>query len=179
MKRLLIISTAILLSTQMLNGQSRSVNFELLGSCGVAGVTYDSRFNRDRTDGLGFNAGIGFLYDLSFFSTFNYKYSQMGPVIPVEINYLLGHGKHQLELGLGARMGLVREKLDQDGIPVGDSGTVVETHEEAVRLGGNLIGTAAYRYTSAKGLTIRAGLKPNVVAKEFGAAPFLSIGRAF
>lgn len=49
-----------LVSTHGAKAQTRSVNLELLGSSGMAGVNYDARFKGSY--GFGYSAGLGYGY---------------------------------------------------------------------------------------------------------------------
>lgn len=94
----------------------------------------------------------------------------------MEINYLLGNGRNQMELGLGARVGFVKVTFDHYGIP----GLTPEVHEKWKSPGWNGIGTIAYRHTFLRGLMLRAGLNPFFnFSGDFTATPFFSIGHSF
>ena len=54
-----------LVSTHGAKAQTRSVNLELLGSSGMAGVNYDARFKGSY--GFGYSAGLGYGYSNSNF----------------------------------------------------------------------------------------------------------------
>ena len=101
MKRtLFIMILALLSSTLMAQERPRQAVFaEFLGASGIIGVSYDSRFKTSEhwgyRFGLSFNAGG----ESETFISSDKDYQ--GPSLLVEGNYLIGKGRHFLELGLG------------------------------------------------------------------------------
>lgn len=69
---------------------TKAVYLEGLGSGIVYSINYDQRFGSE-VDGLGFRAGVGFVY----------AQSDVIISVPVLLNYLTGTNAHHLELGLG------------------------------------------------------------------------------
>lgn len=51
---------AMVLASVAMSAQTKSINLELLGSSGMAGVNYDARFKGN--SGFGFSVGIGYGY---------------------------------------------------------------------------------------------------------------------
>ena len=114
MKRtLFIMILALLSSTLMAQERPRQAVFaEFLGASGIIGVSYDSRFKTSEhwgyRFGLSFNAGG----ESETFISSDKDYQ--GPSLLVEGNYLIGKGRHFLELGLGMMHGFFKPLFDKD-----------------------------------------------------------------
>ena len=84
-----------------------TVRLDLLGESGLAGVTFDQRFS-ENYKGWGYRAGIGMGFANApwTFVPFNYAGfvsfpKQQMMALPLQINYLLGNGNNQLDVGAG------------------------------------------------------------------------------
>ena len=173
MKRtLFIMILALLSSTLMAQERPRQAVFaEVLGASGIIGVSYDSRFKTSEhwgyRFGLSFNAGG----ESETFISSDKDYQ--GPSLLVEGNYLIGKGRHFLELGLGMMNGFFKPLFDKDemfydGNPWSSSSSWV-----------------GYRFQPVKGVIARAGICPSFVfGDEYGLRrsffyPYVSVGYAF
>ena len=146
-----IIMLALVASSFVMNAQTRSVNLELLGSSGLAGVNYDARFNGNSGFGYSVGLGYGFSAGTSVPTT-----HELG--IPVELNYLWGRNSSHFVLGAGAYAGISKaEKSD-------------------IQFGGNIFADIAYSYQRPTGFTFAIGVKPNL-SKAFW--PYISLGYSF
>ena len=115
MNNKLIILAAIILAALSAAGQEtvepqaepdHSLSLELFGAHSTIGINYDRRFKGN--DGLGFRVGLGYGYsESSYFMGLSHNI--YGIAVPLEINYLLGKGRHKLELGFGASLGYYHE----------------------------------------------------------------------
>jgi len=109
MKKLLIFALFLGLHTvamaQESNGleKDKAVYLELLGPSNLVGINYDARFN-DHTR-FGWRAGLSFAYGKNS-GLFDWGSDVRGYVVPLEVNYLLGSQKNNLELGLGTGLGI-------------------------------------------------------------------------
>lgn len=161
MKKLIIL-VAIIFSSVAANAQTKSINLELLGSSGMAGVNYDARFKGNH--GFGYSVGIGYGFSSSsidFIETegrdgVNHQFG-----IPVEINYLFGQGNSHFVLGLGGYAGLVKNEA-----------------VKKPRFGYAFFGDIAYRYQKPKGFSFAVGLKPNFAGGQT-IWPYLTFGYSF
>ena len=109
MKKLLIFALFLGLHTvamaQESNGleKDKAVYLELLGASNLAGINYDARFN-DHTR-FGWRAGLSFGYGHN--SNIFWEGSDVrGYAVPLEVNYLLGSQKNNLEVGVGTSVGI-------------------------------------------------------------------------
>lgn len=184
---------AIFFTTSNSYGQeSRSIYFEILGASNALGVSYDARFNRDSSSGLGWRAGIGFGYRYSS-TGLAYDFSDNGnsfssrpreesvPIsirhiydrcyrlaVPLEINYVMGQGPSKFELGAG-------------GFLYADRYTSFEGVSPENQFGFSPYLSAGIRLVTAKGLLLRGGVLPSFSfrTRDFSFWPYISIGRAF
>ena len=162
MKRILLLfSIAVsLVSTHSAKAQTRSVNLELLGSSGMAGVNYDARFKGNY--GFGYSAGLGYGYSNSnfdFVETPGRDGVSHQVVVPVELNYLFGKNNNHLVLGAGAMLGV----LVNEGVM-------------KPRLGYNVFADIAYRYQKPSGFAFSIGFKPNLREAFW---PYITFGYSF
>ena len=139
-----------------------SLSLELFGAHNTIGINYDRRFNGH--DGLGFRVGLGYGYSES--SSFLVgSYNIHGIAAPIEINYLLGKRRHQLELGFGASLGYYREKLHASyvQVPYGNDnyGSYDMTYKHST-FGYFMYGNIGYRLQTNRGFQFRIGLTPSI-----------------
>lgn len=154
----------------------RSLSLELFGAHNTVGINYDRRFNGN--DGLGFRVGLGYGYSESSYFLFG-SHNIHGIAAPFEINYLLGKGRHKLELGFGASLGYYCEKYHDLYNPYDDSYRM--TYKRST-FGYFMFGNVGYRLQTRRGFQLRVGLTPSV---NFGDKyclwrdwlyPYLSLG---
>ena len=151
---------AIVLAAVTMSAQTKSINLELLGSSGMAGVNYDARFKGN--SGFGFSVGIGYGYANSGIDFLNTEGNdgithQVG--IPVEINYLFGKNNSHFVLGVGAS-GLANIK---------------ETSSKS-QFGIGAFADIGYRYLKPYGFSFEVGLKPRLDRVLY---PYIGIGFSF
>ena len=188
MKRtLFIMILALLSSTLMAQERPRQAVFaEFLGASGIIGVSYDSRFKTSEhwgyRFGLSFNAGG----ESETFISSDKDYQ--GPSLLVEGNYLIGKGRHFLELGLGMMHGFFKPLFDKDemfydGNPWSSSSSWGTS--EDWEYGYYCYVDVGYRFQPVKGVIARAGICPSFVfGDEYGLRrsffyPYVSVGYAF
>ena len=209
MKKLLIFALFLGLHTvamaQESNGleKDKAVYLELLGPSNLAGINYDARFN-DHTR-FGWRAGLSFAYGRNS-DLFGTNSDVRGYAVPLEVNYLLGSQKNNLELGLGASVGVYnihettlevvngsvssltteQKKHAIDEIHIGNSTqTLLSYRESRNAFGYFLFGNIGYRHVSNKGFLLRAGLTPAFTFgdkntnKRLMIHPYLGFGWAF
>lgn len=129
-----------------------------------------------------------------------------GYAVPLEVNYLLGSQKNNLELGLGASVGVYnihettleavngpvssltteQKKHAISEIHIGNSTqTLLSYRESRNAFGYFLFGNIGYRHVSNKGFLLRAGLTPaftfddDNTNKRLMVHPYLGFGWAF
>lgn len=159
MKKFLIL-IAFLASAVTMNAQTRSLNLELLGSFGMAGINYDARFKGN--NGFGYSVGMGYGYSnsgIDFPNTAGNDGVTHELSVPVELNYLFGQNNSHFVLGAGAMAGL----------------SVNEAAKKPV-FAYNLFADVAYRYQKPKGFAFAVGFKPNLLTAFW---PYISIGYSF
>ena len=122
MKRV-ISSILILTSAIFAQAQTKSVTLDLLGSSGIAGVSFDSRFKGNH--GFGYNVGLSYAYGTGTLS----NYSVNGIGIPLEINYLFGQRNSHLVLGLGTTNGIYKYSAKSFIIEYGDDATEIKPED--------------------------------------------------
>ena len=209
MKKLLIFALFLGLQTTAMaqdsNGleKNKAVYLELLGASNLAGINYDARFN-DHTR-LGWRAGLSFGYGRNS-GLFGTDSDVRGYAVPLEVNYLLGSQKNNLELGLGASVGVynIHEKTaktvngpasslttEQQKHAIGeihtDNGiqTLLSYRESSNAFGYFFFGNIGYRHVSNKGFLLRAGVTPAFTFdnkntnKKVILHPYLGFGWAF
>lgn len=151
---------AMALASVTMSAQTKSINLELLGSSGMAGVNYDSRFKGN--SGFGFSVGIGYGYansGIDFLDTEGNDRITHQVGIPVEINYLFGKNNSHFVLGVGAS-GLVNIK---------------ETSSKP-QFGIGVFADIGYRYLKPNGFSFGVGLKPQLGRVLY---PYVGIGFSF
>ena len=168
MNNKLIILAAIILAALSAAGQEtvepqaepdHSLSLELFGAHSTIGINYDRRFKGN--DGLGFRVGLGYGYsESSYFMGLSHNI--YGIAVPLEINYLLGKGRHKLELGFGASLGYYHETyyLDQAFVPVGMNQYNYTLKHNS--FGYFMYGNIGYRLQTRRGFQLRVGLTPSV-----------------
>ena len=177
MKMKWIATLALLLAAFSINAQDapetevaqgspdQSLSLELFGAHNTVGVNYDRRLNGDH--GWGFRVGVGYGYsERSSFLVGSYTYRIHGVAAPLEINYLLGKGRHKLELGFGASLGFYWEKLYAKDvyIPYGysnDYGTY-DIRYKSRTFGYFMFGNVGYRLQTKRGFQLRVGVTPSI-----------------
>ncbi len=209
MKKLLIFALFLGLHTvamaQESNGleKDKAVYLELLGASNLAGINYDARFN-DHTR-FGWRAGLSFGYGHN--SSIFWEGSDVrGYAVPLEVNYLLGSQKNNLELGVGTSVGIYNIhgifvesvdgpksslSADQQKHAIGEYNTPEGTktwlayNESRNKFGYYIFGNIGYRHVSNKGFLFRAGFSPSFTIGEKNAVkkafffPYLGFGWAF
>ena len=173
-----ILSILILTSAVLAQAQTKSVTLDLLGSSGLAGVSFDSRFKGN--NGFGYNVGLAYAYGTG---TLN-NYSVNGIGIPLEINYLFGQRSSHLVLGLGMTNGIYKYSGHSVFIGYGDDAVEIKPTEEDGRYWGyNFFGDIGYRFQRENGFAFGVGVKPTFIftdGKLNGKLmPYLSLGISF
>ena len=176
--RKVLLSVLVLTLALFSQAQTKSVSLDLLGSSGVAGVSFDSRFNGNH--GLGYNVGLFYAYGSALLG--NYTLSGIG--IPVEINYLTGQRNSHLVLGLGMTNGIYKYSSHAFFLGYGDETSEVNSAKSDGTLWGyNLFGDVGYRFQKEKGFAFGVGIKPTFVFSDGkldgGLLPYLSFGISF
>lgn len=159
MKKLALLFVFVLMAAS-LSAQTKSINLELFGSSGLAGINYDARFKGN--SGFGFSAGLGYGYansGVDFFDTKGNDGVTHNIGVPVEINYMFGKKNSHLVLGAGAYAGIAVNEAAKDP-----------------QFGGTLFADISYRYQKPTGLTFAIGLKPNLSNVLW---PYIGIGYSF
>lgn len=159
MKRIIVL-IAIIASSISMSAQTKSVNLELLGANGLAGISFDARFKGNY--GFGYSVGLGYGFsstNIDFAETAGRDGVNHQAVVPVELNYLFG--KHNSHFVLGA--GLV-------------GGVVINEAVKKPSFGGTAFADIAYRYQKPKGFNFSIGMKPNLQNALY---PYLSVGFSF
>lgn len=152
---------AIIASAISMNAQTKSINLELLGSSGMAGINYDARLKGNH--GFGYSVGLGYGFSSS---SFDFPMTegkdgnnhQIG--IPVEINYLFGQRNGHFVLGIG-----------------GYAGAIINEAAKKPQIGYTAFADIAYRYQKPKGFSFAIGFKPNLSGQVFW--PYITIGKSF
>ena len=208
MKKLLIFALFLGLQTvamaQESNGleKNKAVYLELLGPSNLAGINYDARFN-DHTR-FGWRAGLSFAYGKNS-GLFGQGSNVRGYVVPLEVNYLVGSQKNNLELGLGTGLGIynVHETrgevvngpassltAEQQKHVIGeyktDNGTqtLLAYEESRNTFDYYFFGNIGYRHVSNNGFLFRTGITPAFTfskdaSKKVNFRPYLGFGWAF
>nr|WP_314495906.1 hypothetical protein [uncultured Prevotella sp.] len=208
MKKLLIFALFLGLQTvamaQESNGleKNKAVYLELLGPSNLAGINYDARFN-DHTR-FGWRAGLSFAYGKNS-GLFGQGSNVRGYVVPLEVNYLVGRQKNNLELGLGTGLGIynVHETrgevvngpassltAEQQKHVIGeyktDNGTqtLLAYEESRNTFDYYFFGNIGYRHVSNNGFLFRAGITPAFTfskdaSKKVNFRPYVAFGWAF
>ena len=159
-KRILV-SLALIIGASVSGlSQTKSVNLELLGSSGMAGVNFDSRFCGN--SGFGYSVGLGYGYSNGGFDIPSTKGNdgvlhEVG--IPVEVNYLFGQKNSHFVLGAGAY-----------------AGAHINEAQSKPQFVYSFFGDVAYRYQKPTGFTFAVGLKPNL-SRVFW--PYITLGYSF
>ena len=119
---------------------------------GTLNISYDMRFGK-RRDGLGGRIGVGAAPMVN------------AMLIPIELNYLLGHRNHQIEVGVNTIAGI---------------GSSPPPEDRKRTFGIGRIGPmAGYRFQHDRGVIFRIGYNPYILANHLQHGCYLSIGVAF
>jgi len=173
MKRITLLAALLVLSLSIC-AQTRSINLELLGSSGAAGVNYDARF-KEGNSGFGFSAGLGYGFAYSSLSGSAHQIS-----VPAEINYLFGKQNSHLVLGVGVSGGVLFYNYN-----IGEIRSVLHHRLPVINpsedfpkasFAYNAFLDIAYRLQKPKGFVFAVGFKPNLVTLFW---PYLSFGYSF
>lgn len=159
MRNLLLI-IAIIATSVSANAQTKSLNLELLGSSGIAGINYDARFKGN--NGFGYSVGMGYGYANSGYDFIDTKGNDgvtHDIAVPVELNYLFGQNNSHFVLGAGAIAAVAVNE-----------GTMQHA------FGYNVFADVAYRYQKPKGFAFAVGVKPNLINVLW---PYITIGYSF
>ncbi len=177
MKRFLI-SVIIIASSIFAQAQTKNISLDLLGASGLAGVSFDSRFNGNH--GFGYNVGLSYAYGSALFG----NYTMNGIGVPVEINYLFGQKNSHLVLGLGMTNGIYKYSSHTFIIGYGDDSTEIKADDTSgTSWGYNFFGDIGYRFQKENGFAFGVGIKPVFIFSdgkpEGGLMPYLSFGISF
>ena len=169
----------VLTSAFYAQAQTKSITLDLLGSSGLAGVSFDSRFHGNQ--GFGYSVGLAYAYGSSSLGL----YTLNGIGIPLEFNYLLGQRNSHLVLGLGMTNGIYKYSAKSIIIGYDDDATEIKPEQTSgTAWGYNFFGDIGYRFQKEKGFTFGAGIKPtftfdNGKINERWFIPYLSFGISF
>lgn len=177
MKRVLF-TFLIFSSAFFAQAQTKSITLDLLGSSGLAGVSFDSRFKGNQ--GFGYSVGLAYAYGSGTLGL----YTLNGIGIPLEFNYLLGQRNSHLVLGLGMTNGIYKYSAHNIWIGYGDTASEVKPEiDNGTCWGYNFFGDVGYRFQRQKGFTFGAGIKPTFAIgneKLRGKLmPYLNLGISF
>ena len=103
MRKLLFVSSIIVLASQDIDAQAKSIFFEFGGNGLGISANFDSRFTKS-DKGFGFRVGFGFLPGLNAKDLNSGQTVLSTPTlisIPVGINHLAGNAPNYFESGLG------------------------------------------------------------------------------
>ena len=170
MKRLLLftlLTISLSLHAQTKQKPVKNVSLEFLGVHNGFGLNYDSRL--DGHEGLGYRVGLSYAYLFPAQDT-----DIRGVAVPIELNYLIGHGVAKLELGFGTSLGFY--STTDKSLP-----TDTSKHND---FGYFLFGNAALRLQTKQGMSLRLGVTPNFgLVKKYAVThypyPYISVGYAF
>ena len=176
--RKVLLSVLVLTLALFSQAQTKSVSLDLLGSSGVAGVSFDSRFHGNH--GFGYNVGLSYAYGSALLG--NYTLSGIG--IPIEINYLTGQRNSHLVLGLGMTNGIYKYSSHAFFIECSDETSEINPDKtDGTSWGYNFFGDVGYRFQKEKGFAFGVGIKPTFVFSDGkpdgGLLPYLSFGISF
>lgn len=179
-----ILSILFLSSAFFAQAQTKAVTLDLLGSSGLAGVSFDSRFKGNH--GVGYTVGLAYAYGTGTLN--NYTVNGIG--IPIEFNYLFGQRNSHLVLGLGMTNGVY--KYSGDKVFIGYSrendmnpevNPTKDYNNYKTYWGYNFFGDIGYRFQKEKGFTFGAGIKPTFIVTDGKLngvlMPYLSFGISF
>jgi hypothetical protein len=143
------------------SGYKKAVFLEAFGNGYYGSVNYDIRLKKDRNDGIGLRAGIGFGEENK---DDNIVKSVRYITLPFSVNHVLGKKRSGLETGLGITPSFTFNSAQ------GYSNVMLDGYLNIL-----------YRYQPMKeGLVFRIGLTPNFDGKRFGLFyPSASIGYGF
>ena len=135
-----------------------SIYLEIGGASDFVGVNWDSRFKTNSHWGYRAGLAIGYESDNSYELTQSNTYYSA----PVDVNLLIGRRKSRLELGLGLKPMLIRQKhltvaptatdITQDTYNISTSTTYL--------FRALLLADIGYRYVSKRGFQLRCGVTP-------------------
>ncbi|HTO16408.1 MAG TPA: hypothetical protein VLZ83_11595 [Edaphocola sp.] len=168
----------------------RSIYLELLGPSTSFGISYDSRISPFSK--LGYGVGLSYSYSKKSTFIFDNTASTVGIAVPIEVNYLIGNYKHNIEFGVGTSLGYYQSKFEYTDFTKekGENGVIIKP-KETISTSENIFGyfiysNIGYRYTSSKGFQLRLGATPSF---NFGDShgidrkpllyPYLSLGYSF
>ena len=168
----------VLTSTFLAQAQTKSITLDLLGSSGLAGVSFDSRFKGNQ--GFGYSVGLSYAYGTSSLGL----YTLNGIGIPLEFNYLLGQRNSHLVLGLGMTNGIYKYSTHKIWIGYGETASEIKPEiDNGTYWGYNFFGDVGYRFQRQKGFTFGAGIKPTFAMGNERLRgrliPYLSLGFSF
>ena len=175
--RRFIVSALLAVSALAASAQTRSVNLELLGASGMAGVNYDSRFKGNHGWGYSVGLGYGFVYSENMFGSVSRSHVVD---IPFELNYLFGKKNSHLVLGAGIAPGASFDYVhDPATVFISEDGLETireEINDHDVSWGFSPFLDIAYRLQKPSGFSFSAGFKPNLSSLFW---PYLSFGYSF
>jgi len=160
-----------------------NVSIDVLGPSGLTAINFDSRFKKDGA--LGYRIGVGFNYSTADIIMHDSN-KTIGVMVPAGLNYLIGKNKSKLELGLGGTAGYY--KIDYNTVLYNSTGAVSSTTPKETQIYGYLLyAQVGYRFISANGFQLRAGVMPTFnMGDDFAIdlplkyyCPYLSIGWEF
>ena len=195
MKRIFFMIIALVLALDILaQGRKHSVFMELVGASNGVGMNFESRFSD--TSSFGWRVGLAWGYGESSNFAFGGSESLRAYTVPIGVNWLIGRGRNQLELGAGVSLGLYNlhsryYEYQLTGYVETEDGTRIPYYEgiphtdNGNKFGYFLFGDIGYRHVSRKGFLFRIGISPSFnfddshgVSKSFF-FPYLGFGYSF
>lgn len=168
-KRMLFIVFICLLSFSSTMDAQKYINVELLGINGLAGVSFDGRFEKHSKFGYEIGLGYGFVKEENnsriAFATNSLRPFENGIhrvfSLPVNVHYLIGKERHFLETGIGINLMFTDYEF-----------------RNYAKAGYLSFGRVAYRYEAARNpLLIAAGVDVTFHGNySFGIIPAFTIG---
>jgi len=154
---------------------SKALYCEFFGASQMVGVNYESRFDKAKSDGLGWRigCGVGFAYSssglcVSYDGREVNTYNRMARMaVPLELNCLIGQNKSKAEFGLGAFF--CADYYYEDSVGNTCFGVGLAPY---VSLG--------YRLVTERGFLFRIGtLGFRTIEETLGLYPFIGFGKSF
>lgn len=110
MRKVKLLILLVLLSITILFSQKKYIGFEIAGSNGLVGISFDSRFNYESK--LGYKMALSYGFEKNdgvnhwYFSPVKAYFPENGQLcnfvsIPINLHYLVGKEKHFLETAMG------------------------------------------------------------------------------
>lgn len=194
MKRIVLfcffILTASHFSVFCQENKQNNIYMEFFGASNTFGVSYDTRIKKGSQ--FGYRIGISYSYSSSSSFLFENSSSTKGVTFPLEVNYLLGKKRHNLDLGVGLNIGIYDANYTYTNYSSQNVGSItIITPEETINrsetyFGYYIFSNIGYRYQRKKGFLFRTGISPSFnlgdshgIKKKPFIYPYVSFGYSF